>query len=195
MGTTWLTADWHIGEKAAWDTASYLRPRPTEVMVEEWLADCHDKLRPDDTLIMVGDMVIASEYIATLSRLPHCHKVFITGDKEQRIGDAVVLEKLITRCGIHVLCNQTCWPIADRDWFITHKPSDCLEQSNGLPALCGHVHGAWRTSRMPNSRPIINVGIDAWGGLVSEAMIAHQYDCVTKGYYDKNCFPQDWENA
>jgi hypothetical protein len=44
---------------------------------------------------------------------------------------------------------------------------------------------------MPNGQPIINVGIDAWGGLVSEKFIAHQYDAVTK-HYDDEASPARW---
>jgi hypothetical protein len=75
---------------------------------------------------------------------------------------------------------------------MAHKPVDLMGYAQHMPSLCGHVHGIWRTQCMPNGEPIINVGIDAWGGLVSEKFILHQYDAITKGYYDQNARVDQW---
>lgn len=193
MGKIWFTADWHVGEQSAPNTHSFLRPRPTEVMVEEWLRDCHAKIAPEDTLVFLGDAIIDLHHIEVLRNLPDCSfKLFIRGDKEERFNHLAFDAECLS-VGFDTVHNSYGgWPIGEHTFYLAHKPTDCLLHADHQPALCGHVHGIWRTQRMPNGQPIINVGIDAWGGLVSGEMIAHQYDCVTKGYYDKNCFPADW---
>lgn len=192
MGKLWFTADWHIGEKAAPNTASYLRPRPTAVMVQEWLRDCHEKIAEQDTLYMLGDMIISDEYVSVLAQLPNCRKVLIRGDKEQKFNDVYLGGELMA-AGCEFMADVLWKTIGGNTYCMLHKPEDALSREEKMSFLCGHVHGAWRTTRLPSGFPIINVGIDAWGGLVSEEMIIHQYNCVTKGYYDVNCFPQDWE--
>ncbi len=189
-----FTADIHVGEARLPNTGSYLRPRPTNVMVHELFAQCHQLIKPNDTLVIVGDVGITLADLKVYRELPRCYKVLVLGDKEYaskhftqdqflaenqrlRIFDEVVTSTLVVVGGV--------------SYFVSHKPTDCLKQERS--ALCGHVHGMWRTARMPNSQPIINVGMDAWcGGVVTEAFITHQYNCVTKGHYDVNCHPADW---
>jgi len=185
----YFTADWHIGEAQTPNTHSFLRPRPTEVMVEEWLLHCSEVLKPEDRLICLGDMILELEHFAALGALPKCQtKLLVLGDKEHRHNHLALLEKA-QAAGFTAVVNTWTLPIAGRDWFLSHKPSDCFGQA--LPALCGHVHGIWRSSQMPNGQPIINVGIDAWGGLVSEECITHQYTAITK-HYDTDASPARW---
>lgn len=193
MSTTWFTSDWHIGEEARPNTHSFLRPRPTQDMVKEWLDDCHAKIRSEDTLVFLGDAIIELQHLQVLRQLPNCrHKMFIRGDKEGRFNHLAFDAECLGVGFDTVHDAYSGWPIGERSFYLAHKPTDCLREAQDRPALCGHVHGIWRTQRMPNGQPIINVGIDAWGGLVSDGFITHQYDCVTKGYYDENCFPADW---
>jgi calcineurin-like phosphoesterase family protein len=185
----YFTSDWHVGEDQLPNTHSFLRPRPTELMVEEWIQHCHAVLTPDDRLICLGDMILELKDFWVLEALPMCKaKLLVLGDKELQHNKLAVQEKVQT-AGFTMVAESWSLPIAGRDWFLSHKPSDCFNQS--LPALCGHVHGIWRSQRMPNGQPIINVGIDAWGGLVSEKFIAHQYDAITK-HYDDEAFPARW---
>tara|TARA_B100000745_G_scaffold296983_2_gene243191 strand:- start:454 stop:1044 length:591 start_codon:yes stop_codon:yes gene_type:complete len=194
----YFTSDWHVGEQQLPNTHSYLRPHPTEVMVEEWLQQCQDLLTSEDTIVFLGDIGITLDDLRTLQRLPECHKILILGDKEYA-NKAFTLDEFIERNQeqsiFHEVHMQSVVRVDNKIYTLAHKPTDCIDISNfnGRPALCGHVHGIWRTQYMPNGQPIINVGIDAWGGVVSEDFIAHQYDCVMKKYYDKNCFPADWE--
>jgi calcineurin-like phosphoesterase family protein len=188
-----LTSDWHVGEKPTPNTHSFLRPRMTEQMVYEWIEQCHKLIKPDDELIFVGDVGIALADLAMLRYLPPCRKILILGDKEygNKIFDKAAFLAENERLGIfNEVVENAVIDISGREYFFSHKPVDCLKQDR--PAICGHVHGIWRTARMPNGQPIINVGIDAWGGLVSEEFLEHQYNCVTKGYYDANCFPAQW---
>jgi len=162
-------------------------------MVQEWIADCYEKIGPDDELIMLGDMVITLDDLVILTKLPKCKLVtLVLGDKEKALGWDNLVDTCFELGIIDFFIETSASRVNDRVFYFAHEPTVCIDGAGDRPAICGHVHGIWRTARMPNGQPIINVGIDAWGGLVSEEMIAHQYDCVTKGYYDINCFPQDW---
>jgi calcineurin-like phosphoesterase family protein len=193
MAKKYFTADWHNGEQQLQNAHSFLRPRSTEVMIKEWLSICEEKISPDDTFYFLGDLAITLEDIKIYKQLPQCRKILVMGDKEYanknftyaQFWDRVKCLDIFDE--IHM--NMTL-KIGDIDLFASHKPTDCLDQP--LPALCGHIHGIWRTQQMPNKQPIINVGVDAWGGLVTEEFILHQYNAVTKGYYDENAFSTKW---
>ena len=85
-----FTSDWHVSETSAPNTHSFLRPRPTSVMVHEWLKECNEKIKSDDTLVFVGDLTVelSKENIELLTQLPQCNKILVLGDKE--IGRAHV---------------------------------------------------------------------------------------------------------
>ena len=193
MGNIFLTADIHIGEAQTPNTHSFLRPKPTPVMVEELVEQCHKLITPSDTLIVVGDVGITLNDLATCMRFPDCKKILILGDKEYASKhftlDTFMLEN--ERLGIFdTVVSQAQMRIANDNYFLSHKPLDCIQQN--MPAICGHVHGVWRSQKLPSGQPIINVGLDAWcGGIVSEEFIAHQHDAICNRY-DSNCFPVEW---
>lgn len=192
MGKKFFTSDWHAGEPQVPHAHSFLRPRPTEIMIKEWVRECHKHISPDDILCFVGDLAINLADLEIYKSLPHCRKILVLGDKEYANKNFSRDEFLTTMRGMgifHEIYQSTVVSIEGRDYFVSHKPSDCFESV--LPVICGHVHGIWRTAQMPNKLPIINVGIDAWGGLVTEAFITHQYNAVTK-HYDKEAFPNQW---
>ena len=192
MPKTYLTADWHSGEQPTPNTHSFLRPRTTVLMVAEWFEQCREIIREEDTLVFLGNVGITLDELAVYGRLPSCHKVLVLGDKEYANKNFDKASFLAENQRLHIfdtVVENAVMEIAGRNYFLSHKPTDCLAQP--LPALCGHVHGIWRSAKMPNGQPIINVGIDAWGGLVSDEFIEHQYNAVTK-FYDINAFPGDW---
>lgn len=169
MGKYFFTSDWHVGEAQTPNTHSFLRPRPTEVMIEEWLKDLTLKITPEDTLVFVGDLGIQLSDCEFYKRLPECNKILIFGDKEyanKNFTKEEIIIKLSDLDIFHETYDFGYFPINGIEFFVSHKPSDCFNQPN--PAICGHIHGIWRSAEMPNKQPIINVGIDVWGGLVSE---------------------------
>lgn len=189
-GKKFFTSDWHAGEVAAPENHSYCRPRPTSVMIEEWLKECHKRLTPDDELWFVGDLGLRLTDLTVYQRLPVCRKILVLGDKEYNSIHFTMQEfakKETQLCLFDEVHTRSVYTqIGDTTFFVAHKPEDCMDENK--PAICGHVHGIWRTQKMNNGHPIINVGIDAWGQLVSEELIMHQYHAVMKGYYDGNCF-------
>lgn len=189
----YFTADWHAGEARMPNTHSFLRPHDTPVMVEMWLKQCWELLHEEDTLVFVGDLAITLDDLEVYRRLPKCKKILVLGDKEYA-NKNFTLEEFMKRIKelqiFDEVVKETVVEVREIQFFLSHKPSECL--SSGTAAVCGHVHGIWRTSRMPNGMPIVNVGIDAWGGLVSEEMLLHQYGAVLR-HYDEETFPQDWK--
>jgi calcineurin-like phosphoesterase family protein len=191
-----FTSDLHVGEAQTPNTHSFLRPRPTDVMVDELFAQCRALIAPDDTLVIVGDVGITLADLPAYRLLPPCRKILILGDKEYASKHFSKYEFLVESQRLNIfdeVVSNVLVVVDGVSYFVSHKPTDCLTQDR--PAICGHIHGIWRTARMPNGQPIINVGMDAWcGGVVTEAFITHQYNCVTKGYYDRNAHPADWSN-
>ena len=189
----YFTSDWHIGEKPAPNTPSFLRPEPTEVMAERWLAQCHQLLKPGDDLYFLGDLAVTPESLNFYRRLPKGLLIFLVcGDKEANIKEELYADGIYGGIFDNIY-SRVSLTIGNTFWIAMHKPEDILDDCGDRPALCGHVHGIWRTQCMPNGQPIINVGIDAWGGLVSEEHIMHQYDAITKGYYDRNARVDLWK--
>lgn len=194
MGKLYFTSDWHVGEASAPNTHSFLRPRPTSVMVHEWLKECNEKIKSDDTLVFVGDLTVelSKENIELLTQLPQCNKILVLGDKEYSNKNFTLhdfmysdIAKLFNKIDI-----ETTIKVGDIEFYVSHRPLDCLGKKK--PAICGHIHGCWRSAEMPGGNlPIINVGIDAWGGLVSEEFILHQHTAISK-FYDNNVFPNRW---
>lgn len=194
MAKVFFTSDWHAGEQQLPNTHSYLRPYPTEVMIERWLQQCHELITSgDDLLVFVGDLAIWLCDLEVYLKLPKCKKILVLGDKEYA-NKAFTKEQCLAELKRLNIFNDIVddfqIDIAGHTWFVSHKPEDCLKQE--LPSLCGHIHGSWRTMQMPNGQPIINVGIDVWGGLVTEAFIVHQYNAITK-FYDINAKPYEWK--
>jgi len=192
MGKIYFTADWHSGEPQLPNTHSFLRPYPTEVMLERWLQQCYEILQDEDLLVFVGDLAITLLDLDFYSRLPVCKKILVLGDKEyanKNFSRKDCLGTLIALKIFDEIVEDMEIEVMGINYFVSHKPEDCLKQE--LPAICGHIHGSWRTMQMPNGQPIINVGIDVWGGLVSGEFITHQFNAITK-FYDINAKPYNW---
>lgn len=203
QGKVFFTSDWHAGEvpermKIPFEaTHSFLRPKRTDVLVAEWMEECTQKISPEDTLIFLGDLAIQLEDLAIYMQLPKCRKILIMGDKEYANKNFSREEFLAKNQELGLfdeVYEEVILILPQEDqkisWYLAHKPEDSLKQE--LPSLCGHVHGVWRTQAMPNGNPIINVGVDAWGALVELKHLQHQYNAVTKGYYDRNCKVLSW---
>ncbi len=190
-GKYFFTSDWHNGEQQTPNTHSYLRPRPTEQMVLEWLEDVRAKVTPEDTLVFVGDLGIQLTDYDFYTRLPKCNKILILGDKEynnKHFTKEELLNYLADNDIFHEVYDFGNFEIDGVVYFVSHKPSDAFISDK--PAICGHIHGIWRLATLPTGQPIINVGIDVWGGVVSEDFIIHQHRA--HGMYDAEAFPAKW---
>jgi calcineurin-like phosphoesterase family protein len=193
MSKKLFSSDWHIGEVAAPNNHSYLsHATPTERLLNAFLNPSFDK---DDTFYFLGDSSVSKEGLdafleLTNKTLPK-NKYFILGDKETDLLsfklNIPVVE--ILRDNGWIVKDKLEIVIGDIKFKLSHKPTSLINEQYDGGFLCGHVHGIWRTQKTNNGIPIINVGIDAWANeFVTEDWILHQYNAVTKGYYDNNCF-------
>lgn len=194
-----FTADWHLDDEYVPGSHTFLRPKPTNILAQEWFDECRRLIKPDDELYLLGDMVSHVQALKMLDDLPDCRIFILRGNREQKIAnfEDEVFKRLVRRRNRVAIVGDNDQCIYDVDigqtsWRISHKPVNLLGFALAKPSLCAHVHGTWRTQCLPDGEPIINVGIDAWGRLVTEEIIAHEYRAVERGYYDINVRVDLW---
>lgn len=197
-----FTADWHLDDCYAPGSHTFLRPKPTDVLLQEWLDECRRLIKSDDELYLLGDMVDYAQTLKVLDNLPDCRLFILRGNREQRIAnfEEEVFKRLLARRNrTAVLGNNDQYvydvEIGGLSWRVSHQPKNLLGFALAKPALCAHAHGTWRTQCLPNGEPVINVGIDAWGRLVTEELIQHEYRAIKQGYYDINTRADLWSKA
>lgn len=195
-GRNFWTADWHLNEASAPHTHSFLRPfqpNPNENLLDK-LYGLKD-LTEYDTLYHLGDVAVDIEgwkYCVEFMKNIPCKKVLIQGDKELSNKNCSweEIEPYAKECFDEILYTGIL-NLSFGDVLLVHKPVDGLLNLPESPIICGHIHGSARVQKfaVQNNRPIINVGIDAWCyQIVSEERLEHQYNALTKGYYDDNVF-------
>lgn len=195
----YFTADFHLNEISAPHTHSFLRPfqpNPNENLLDK-LYRLKD-LNEDDILYHLGDVAVDIEgwkYCVEYMKNIPCKKVLILGDKETNNKNCTweEIEPYAQQCFDEIYQKKVILTLFGQALLI-HKPVDGVLDDCGLPIICGHIHGSARVQKfaVPQrdiNRPIINVGIDAWCyQIVSEERLEHQYNALTKGYYDDNVF-------
>ncbi len=147
---TWITADWHIGEK---DQRIRQRPFIDALDAMRHMINAHNTLvKPTDKVIVVGDAVYKEKGWLPMVKDFHGIKTLIRGNHDAIFTDEELkpyfetiipensgLEMMIP-CGINL-------PV-----YITHYPSQsCGNRFN----LVAHVHAAWKVQLN-----MLNVGVD-----------------------------------
>lgn len=196
-----FTSDWHLDDSYTRGSHTFFRPKPTATLVPIWLDECHQLIQPDDELWLLGDMANCLETYRLLDALPDCKLNIMLGNREDKIpnfADEVLnyLPKHQSRAEVlGTSSRETQYAsLNTRVWRISHQPENLLGYSLAVPALCGHVHGTWRTQQLPGGEPIINVGIDAWHRIVTEEHIEHERHAIKKGYYGRNVCAVQWNS-
>lgn len=183
-----FSADLHVGEGPIPGTPTYYRWGPPEAFQRHFLDLCHQQLSEDDDLYLVGDLVCSVQDIKFYDQLPDCRLHIVCGNKENRIENFAkeAFSRLPSRRNrMEIIPETTTVEINDCTWRLVHRPEDALKYSVLLPTLCGHVHRFWSTKKLPSGEPIINVGIDIWGNLVSEDFLKLQYRGVKSGRFNR----------
>lgn len=191
----YFSADLHIGETPSPDNPSYYRGLPPVRFQRIFLEQCQKRIKPDDELYLVGDLVSKLADLSFYSRLPECKLYIICGNKEDYIphfAEAAERMLLAHRGRLEVITGVYDVEINGQSWRVAHHPKQLLGYSVPKPSICGHVHNFWSVKKMPNGYPIVNVGVDAWGyALVSERTLEHVYQNVMSGLFDQYInFPQ-----
>lgn len=160
MARYWATSDWHFYHHEIIGLAK--RPFENVDEMHEYLVRRHNQLvAPDDVVCYLGDMIYrnvegAAAYINRLNGYRIC-----------AVGNHDPSKEKLRRAGFHAVLDQHYIVHKGVTFWLAHIPvhneSDRrkLERPEAFApydvALCGHVHGAWRTNRGS-----INVGLEAW---------------------------------
>jgi calcineurin-like phosphoesterase family protein len=174
MGQTWLTADWHLGE-----TRFQIMGRPFTDQMEfvDYLVAKHNELvKPDDTLIVVGDVCNKQtpEFLSHVARF-NGRKTLIRGNHDTDIPDSEFSKyfELIIPEGKGIILEFDGIPC-----YITHYPT-C--GSSNLFNLVGHIHAAWKYQLN-----MLNVGIDVHHFLpINSNTIGFHFKAICE-FYDED---------
>ena len=148
----WITSDWHLFHK---NIIKYCnRPFNNEYeMTECLIRKVKEKISPNDTLLVLGDITIKSskKWMVPLYHLIASipgKKILVKGNHDlyhldfyREIGFKYIVEF-----------------ITIQDYIFVHDPSRAF---GNRKVICGHVHEKWKTN-IVDGRECINVGVDQW---------------------------------
>jgi calcineurin-like phosphoesterase family protein len=168
--TIWLTADWHLGHA---NIIRYCdRPfRDVAHMNEELIVRHNEVVKPDDTVIDVGDFSMSDKIVeSVLSRL-HGRRILVCGNHDRcfhKHKDARRWTERYLGFGFAEVHQRYDLLIAGQNVRVEHLPYVADEHhkekykelrpvDDGRWLAHGHVHGLWQQrGRM------LNVGVDVW---------------------------------
>ncbi len=213
----WFTSDLHFGHAniARFCDRPFLRERIVDGAVERYtdvdsmnaaiIANMNAHVAVEDELWILGDVAMGNidHTLKLVQRFTAGRVVIVTGNHDRcHPCNGTKAEKWLQRyetdTGANVINGNTELVLANgvsvqvshfpyegeshvtkdgKDRFVPWRPVD-----DGRWLLCGHVHDAWQQRGR-----IINVGIDAWGGVpVSEAAVC---DLMEQGPADRARIP------
>lgn len=179
--TTYFTADWHLGHARIIELCN--RPfTSADQMNRVLIRNCNAVVRPNDTLIMLGDHVLGSyrPNVQLLAQI-HCQRVILIPGNHDRWSLGHRGNATSRLDAFNGLLDMGLYPQEDRSpsqWesqigehkvLMSHYPytgdtqnvdrhQDLRPVDTGLPLIHGHVHNQWQA----NGR-MLNVGVDRWG--------------------------------
>ena len=146
--TTFLVADWHLGE----DRFELMgRPFSTQMEMIDTLVENHNKLvKPDDDVIVVGDVCYQKtpQFLHYVDRF-NGKKTLIRGNHDKVFTDEQLEPyfKCIVAEGDGIKVEYENIPL-----YITHYPTETVGDRFNL---VGHIHSAWKYQLN-----MFNVGVD-----------------------------------
>lgn len=170
----YFTADWHFG-----DDRLELMGRPFRNMdhyIDTIITNINEKVKPDDTLIVVGDVVFQGcpnphSFLKELKYI-NGRKILIRGNHDRIFSDDDLLphfEKVIDE-GLGVE-----WMFDKIPFYITHYPTLGNKYRFNL---VGHIHGAWKVQLN-----MLNVGVDVHHFRpVSQEQVLFAYNAISNFY-------------
>ena len=132
--------------------------KSAEEMNAEIIKRWNTKVKPEDTVIIVGDFCFKASLAASTrgngipvnaqayEKLLNGKKIFVEGNHDSNNGVNTKINALIMRFG-------------GLDVFVTHCPADA--RSAFKLNVCGHVHKLWKSKKV-RGYTMINVGVDVW---------------------------------
>ncbi len=164
-----LTADHHFYH---FNVIKYCgRPyQTTEEMTEDLVKRWNETVRPDQTVLVLGDFSLSIKAVIDVTPRLNGRKLLVPGNHDHvhpvHYRKANRLEAklpIYQEAGFEVLPLQIEIKVADQLVDVCHLPYSCYKYTNYLPAdrgrwlLHGHVHEKWKVQNK-----MINVGVDVW---------------------------------
>jgi calcineurin-like phosphoesterase family protein len=164
----WLTSDWHLGHTRIINHCS--RPFRDVHHMNEELVERHNTLvKPEDTVIDVGDFSMDAKYVEPFMKRLNGKRVLVAGNHDRchpchKGSENWALKymewgfkSVVTSLGMDIggqrvlICHMP-YTQDDRhgEKYAEYRPHDY-----GQPLLCGHVHQQWKQRGRE-----INVGVD-----------------------------------
>jgi calcineurin-like phosphoesterase family protein len=181
--TTWFTSDPHFGHSRIVELCH--RPFATVTEMDDALVHgWNERVKPTDTVFVLGDVVIPSRALVNVARLngrkilkpgnhDACHPMHRRAAKARwqylEAGFNTVLSEgapgpeglRLTPGGTVVNLSPVPYRGAG-DHTLTERYSEWRLVDEGRPLVCGHVHDAWRVKRTDAGTLMVNVGVDVW---------------------------------
>lgn len=159
------------------------RPYETvEQMNEDLVNKWNEVVKPEDTVICVGDFSLALRPVEVYTRRLNGYKILVAGNhdwchpahKKARTPEKLLeMQKLYQRHGWDEVHLSMTMEIDGKTVNIAHLPyiedpnsGEDLRHSRhrlpdeGITLICGHVHEKWTTRRTQNGTLMVNVGVD-----------------------------------
>lgn len=149
-----VTADWHLGESRM---ALMQRPfRSTEEQTEVLVLNHNKLVKPDDVLIVNGDVITNQPNIDDMIRLLptlarfNGRKTLVRGNHDRKLSDELLspyFDKIVEDGGGIELSDGK-----GLNLWVTHYPTQArVDRYN----LTGHIHSAWKVQKN-----MLNIGVD-----------------------------------
>ena len=171
----YFTSDLHLNETRIGAFNPFFRPfKSVEEQNDTIIRNINEIVRPQDTLYMVGDIVMDLEGVALLNDIRCKNRVLVLGNYDTDKIDAL-------RGHFQSMSDDLELTIGGVDCYLNHYP---VKRRPDRFNIVGHIHGLWKVK--PNT---INVSTDAWHCRpVSEEEILFVHTTMKKGNYDENVF-------
>lgn len=174
-----FTAGLRVGETPNPDNA-WLR--------QSFLEQCAQRIRHDDDLYLVGDLITGIDNLQFYDQLPDCRLHIFCGASECSIPnfEEEAYKRLHKhRNRLNVMTGVQYVNVGFTEtWRIAHHSQELGGFACAMPSICGDGHSFWRARQLINGEPIINVDFEAWGGrLVTENMIYQEAHKIKSGEY------------
>lgn len=170
MNNVFFTSDLHLGEPRL---TIFQRPfnsvkQQDETIFYNW----NTTVSPEDTVYVVGDVLVNLSFINILSELKG-HKHLIVGNYDEDKIEAL-------RPYFESIQTELTLELNGRTYYLNHYPNKAKAD---IFSIVGHVHSLWKVQRN-----MINVSTDAWNFKpVSLEQIEFLVDGI-ENYYDINVF-------
>lgn len=160
------------------------RPFPNQAVMDAKLtANWNATVRPQDMVIVIGDMVWTGgdankirDYIKALNG----RIILVRGNHDKRTN------AFYLSAGIQFICERFVWEYCDKRFLFIHDPHYVTndDKQNYYAVIHGHLHGNSPLVRKINGQHFINVSVENLN--YRPTNLINLMSRLTQGYYEKN---------